>query len=206
MNKDLLKIAVIIFIIVAISALYLVLNKGHIGRVSLVYTEPVPDRVIVVEKEKEFISSVDKEVLNISVSMDGEEVPDGYTLVSSNEKIAKINSDNQIQAVSDGKAKITLKYDGSQTDFDVRVITPIKTISFTTTNSVIRVGKELQLKLKTTPSNASIDSLRYESSDEEIATVNANGIVTGVSDGKVTITLIDEYTGIEKDVNLTIRK
>jgi hypothetical protein len=205
MRRDLLKTAFIIFIIVAVSAIYLVLNKGHIGNVSLVYTEPVPERVIIVEKEKEYISSVDKEVLNITVSMDGEEVPDGYTLISSNEKVAKINSDNKIQAVSDGKATITVKYDGSQTDFDIRVITPIKTVSFTTTNSVIRVGKELQLKLKTTPSNASIDSLRYESNDEEIATVNANGIVTGVSAGKVTITLIDEYTGIEKKVSLTIR-
>ena len=62
------------------------------------------------------------------------------------------------------------------------------------------------MKLKTTPSGASVSTLKYSSSDEEIATVNANGIVTGISAGKVTITVTDEYTGKEESVDLTIRK
>ena len=62
------------------------------------------------------------------------------------------------------------------------------------------------MKLQVTPSDASIDTLEYSSSDEKIATVNHNGIVTGVSAGKVTITVTDVYTGNEKSVNLTIKK
>ena len=62
------------------------------------------------------------------------------------------------------------------------------------------------MKLQVTPSGASTDTLTYESSDEEIATVNGNGIVTGVSKGKVTITVRDTYTGAEKHVTLTITK
>ena len=62
------------------------------------------------------------------------------------------------------------------------------------------------MKLKLTPSNASTDTLEYKSSDETIATVNQNGIVTGVSAGKVTITIYDSFTDTEKSVNLTIRK
>ena len=65
---------------------------------------------------------------------------------------------------------------------------------------------DLQMKLKVTPNDASMDTLTYTSSDEEIATVNANGIVTGISAGKVTITVHDSYTDAEKSVNLTIRK
>ena len=61
------------------------------------------------------------------------------------------------------------------------------------------------MKLQVTPSDAYIGTLKYISSDENIATVNANGIVTGVSKGKVTITVKDKYTGIEKSVNLTIK-
>ena len=206
MKNNAFKKIGIVFILVLLLTLFLVLNKGHIGPYSLVYTEPVPERHLEVEKEKEFLSSVDKEKLNITVKMDGEEITEGYVLTSSNEEVVKITDDNEIQAVSDGKAKITVEYDIAEIEFDVKVITPIKSLSFTTTNSVIRVGKDLQLKLKTTPSGASLDSLRYESSDEEIATVNANGIVRGVSEGKVTITIIDEYTGTEKEVNLTVKK
>ena len=89
---------------------------------------------------------------------------------------------------------------------DIRVITPIKSMTFTSTNSTIRVGKDLQMKLKVSPSDAYIDTLTYTSSDEEIATVDASGIVTGVAPGKVTITVYDSYTDTEKSVKLTIKK
>ena len=55
----------------ALVALGLVLNKGHIGSKGLVYTEPVPPRALTIEKEKEFISSTDREVLEIKVYQDG---------------------------------------------------------------------------------------------------------------------------------------
>lgn len=203
--KITLKKSIIIFIVVALIALLLILNKGHIGTYSLVYTEDVPKRALEVEMEKSFISSVDKEVLNIKVYEDGEEIKEGYRLSSSDDGVVEINDDNKLQAVSNGKATIKVQYDGAETEFDVRVITPIKTLTFTTTSGTIRVGKDLQLKLKATPSDASIDSLKYETSDEEVAVVNANGIVTGVSSGKVTITVIDEYSGIKKTVNLTVK-
>ena len=89
---------------------------------------------------------------------------------------------------------------------DLRAILPIKSMTFSAPNETFRVGKTVQMKLIATPSDASIESLKYESSDEEIATVNSNGIVTGVSAGKVTITVTDTYSGIEKSVNVTVKK
>lgn len=201
-----MKRSFIVFCIVALCALGLVLSKGHIGSKSLVYTEPVPPRVLTIEPAKEFISSVDREVLEIKVYQDGKEIEKGYRLSSENGAVAEINEDNKIQAVGNGKTTIELEYDGVKTQFEVRVITPIQSFSFTTTNSTVRVGKDLQLKLKTLPSGSSIDSLTYESSNEEVAKVNANGIVTGISEGKVTITVTDQYTGAQKTVDLMIRK
>ena len=104
-----------------------------------------------------------------------------------------------------GKATITATKDDLEATVDLHVITPITSMTFTATNSNIRVGKSLQMKLITKPSGASIETLKYESSDEDIATVNSNGIVTGVAPGKVTITVTDTYTGESKSVNLTIR-
>ena len=142
----------------------------------------------------------------MTVSKDGEIITEGVEFESSNEDVVEINEDNELEAVSDGKATIKAKYDGLEATADIRVIIPIKSMSFTTTNKTIRVGKDLQMKLKLTPSNASTDTLTYTSSDEEIATVNSNGIVTGVAPGKVTITIYDSYTDTEKSVGLTIRK
>ena len=78
-------------------------------------------------------------------------------------------------------------------------------MKFTATSSSVKVGNDLQLKLQVTPSDASIDTLIYSSSDDEVAAVNKNGIVTGRQKGTVTITVHDTYTDEEKSVNLTIR-
>lgn len=212
MKKPLI-ISIIIFIIVAGIALFLVLNKGHIGDYSLVYTEKVESQEetilpqLTLQIDKQYLSSKNKkEIAQMTVIAGDETVTDGVEFSSSDSKIVKINNDNELVAVSDGKATITAKYDGMEATADIRVITPIKTINFTTTNSTIRVGKDLQMKLKITPSDAYIDTLKYSSSDEEIATVDNSGIVTGIAPGKVTITVYDSYTETEKSVNLTIKK
>lgn len=213
MKNKALKISIIIFIVVGIIALYLVLNKGHIGSISLVNTgnEGSAEEIIMpkltLEVENEFLSSKDKKTtVPMTVSIDGELVTEGVEFESSDEKVVKINDDNELIAVADGKATIKAIYDGIEATKDVKVITPIKSMLFSSTNSTIRVGKDLQMKLQLQPSNASTDTLKYTSSDEEIATVNQNGIVTGISAGKVKITVYDSFTDTEKSVNLTIRK
>lgn len=212
-TKIALKISICIFVIIAIASLVLVLNKGHIGSYALVYSEPVEEEEeqilpqLKLELSDEYLSSKNKkETATMTVTIDNEIVTEGVTFSSSDEEIVKINDDNELVAVSDGKATITANYDGMDATADIRVITPIKSMTFTSTNSTIRVGKDLQMKLKVSPSDAYIDTLTYTSSDEEIATVDASGIVTGIAPGKVTITVYDSYTDTEKSVKLTIKK
>ena len=215
MKKSLI-ISIILFILVAGASAYIVLNKGHIGSYSLINTkyESEDDNQsqmikpkLSLEIDKDYLSSKDKkDYSTMVVSIDGEIVTEGVEFSSSNENVAKVNNNDEIIPVSDGRATIIAKYDGMEATDDIKVITPIKSMTFTTTNSTVRVGKDLQMKLKVTPNDASMDTLKYSSSDEKIATVNANGIVTGVSVGKVTITVYDSYTDTEKKVNLSIVK
>lgn len=208
--KDALIVSVCIFIIAGMLALLLILNKGHIGSKNLVNTSTVEENEETVKPrleisvEKEYLSSVSEEEAKLTAVIDGENITEGVEYTSSNKDVIKIE-DGKVIAVNDGKATITGLYDGTTDSVEVRVITPIKSITFTSTSSSIRVGKELQMKLQATPTDACIDTLKYTSSNEEIATVNANGIVTGISKGNVTITVKDEYTGIEKSVKLVIK-
>lgn len=214
--KNSLFIAIIVFVLVAGLSGYIILNKGYIGNHSLVNiggenSDNGQSQMIMpkltLEIEKDYLSSKDKkDYSSMIVSIDGEIVTEGVEFSSSNEKIAKVNNNDEIIPIGNGKVTITAKYDGMEATDDIRVITPIKSMSFTTTNSTVRIGKDLQMKLKLTPNDASMDTLTYTSSDETIATVNGNGIVTGISAGKVTITVHDTYTDMEKKVNLTIRK
>lgn len=211
-----LPISIIVFIIFAMIASVIILDKGKIFGYSLVKigdssgettkAKEEPKNKMEISAEKKYLSSKIDEETELSVSINGEKIDiSEVELTSSNEDVIEIE-DGVAVAVSDGKATITATKDDLEATVDLQVITPIKSIEFTATNSTIRVGKSLQMKLVAKPSDASIDTLKYESSDEEIATVNANGIVTGVAPGKVKITVKDKYSEIEKSVNLTIRK
>ncbi len=206
-----LIISIVIFVVAAIIALVIVLNKGKIFGKSLVSIESGKDTsiaagapVVSIESDKEYMSLKDKETATLTVKADGEEVSEGVEYTSSDETVATVK-DGVVTPVGVGHATITAKYKEGQSTVDLKTIKPIKTMKFTATSSTVKVGADLQLKLQVTPSDASIDTLIYSSSNDEIATVNKNGIVTGVQRGKVTITLLDTYTGEEKSVNLTIR-
>ncbi len=207
-EKKLLIVSIIIFIIVAVMALGIILSKGTIFGMRLVsLTSADAENVAKVELKmilgKEFISAKGEEIIP-DVTGDGLIISDGYELISDNEDVAKI-VDNKVVGVSEGKANITVKYDGQEVTEKIKVIVPMTKMTFTTTNSTIRVGKDLQMKLQMQPSNASVDPITYTSSDETVATVNQNGIVTGVSAGTVTITVHDAYTDTTKTVNLTVK-
>ena len=206
-----LIISIVIFVVVAIIALCIVLNKEKIFGKSLVSVEGGESTsiaagapVVQVESDKEYMSLKDKETATLTVKADGEIVSEGVEYTSSDEAVSTVK-DGIVTPVGVGHTTITAKYKEGQSTVDLKTIKPIKSMKFTATSSTIKVGNDLQLKLQVTPSDASIDTLIYSSSNDEIATVNKNGIVTGVQRGKVTITLVDTYTGEEKSVNLTIR-
>lgn len=215
-KSKMLRFSIILFVILAIIALLIVLNKGKIGEYSLVKIETgtkseeeqiqEPENKMEIAVEKKFLAVKKKEQTEISVTLNGEGVNlNDVELTSSNEKVIKIK-DGMAVAVSVGKATLTAKKDDLEATVDVRAIIPITSMTFTTTSSTMKVGKSLQMKLTAKPSDANIETLQYESSDEKIATVNSNGIVTAVAPGTVTITVTDRYSELEKSVKLTIKK
>ncbi|MGL4737216.1 MAG: DUF4430 domain-containing protein [Cellulosilyticaceae bacterium] len=68
----------------------------------------------------------------------------------------------------------------------------------------IEVGESYQLKGKVLPTNASEQSLIWSSSNEAIATVDANGKLTGVGAGKATITAQAKDAEVKASVEVTI--
>lgn len=218
-SVKLLPISIILFLVVLGGAIGIVLNKGKILGYSLVKiqstvsqknaeTEEEAKSNMELSIDSKYLSVKSKETEPITVKINGVEQTDmtGIEFESSDESILTVDSKGIVKAISVGKATVTATKDDMTASIDFRTIIPIKSISFTSTNSTVRVGKSLQMKLLATPSDANIETLKYTSSDEKIATVNANGIVTGVAAGKVKITVTDVYTNLEKSLTLTIRK
>ena len=68
----------------------------------------------------------------------------------------------------------------------------------------IPVNGTTQLTAAVRPSNAADTSVTWSSSDETVATVDQNGLVTGISAGKAVITVTSNQTGITNECAITI--
>ena len=82
---------------------------------------------------------------------------------------------------------------------------PVTAITATIDNAEFETGKTATITAAPTPETASFNALTYTSSDEAIATVNTEGVVTGVAAGKATITVKAEMENISKTVDVTVK-
>ena len=73
------------------------------------------------------------------------------------------------------------------------------------TNGVVGVGETSQLIAEVRPSNAADPSVTWASSDPSVATVDANGMVTGVAPGTATITVTSNETGVSATCVITVK-
>ena len=112
---------------------------------------------------------------------------------SNNESVATVDQEGKVQAVGVGRAVITFTSDDTSkgkkaATCNVNVVQAVTSLELAETSGVVYVGKTVQLKPTIQPQNAANKKLTWSSSDESIATVNANGQIKGVNVGEVKIT------------------
>ena len=107
---------------------------------------------------------------------------------SSNENVVKV-TDGKFTAVSPGTATVTAKKGGFSAKCVVTVVVTQEALEIKGQTSLIGVGKTLTLNAAYVPADATkqLKLSGWSSSDESVATVDANGKVTGVSAGTAII-------------------
>lgn len=112
------------------------------------------------------------------------------TYTSSDEKIAKVDANGKVTAVAPGKATITAKV-GTFTD-TVEITVPVVKISEITLKvdkTDLEKGDIVNVVATINPADTTEDkTITWTSSNEKVATVDANGTVTAVGGGNATIT------------------
>lgn len=110
---------------------------------------------------------------------------------SSNEDVATVDENGVVTAVGAGETDIT----AAVQDADISSVTHVKVVILPTgvdapdTLELYTNGEsEKSLDAKIIPENATEVKLAYVSSDDGVATVDENGLVTAVADGECTIT------------------
>lgn len=138
------------------------------------------------------------------------------TFQSSNENVATVNQNGVVLGVSPGEVEITAT--SSETNSYASVSSTLKitvingynpqspNLQFSTVNGIttIQAGEQLN----TTYSRDGNGLVTYASSDNSIATINDRGVITGIGEGKVTLTATvaadGNYTAQSKSVEVTV--
>lgn len=113
------------------------------------------------------------------------------TWTSSDEEVATVDETGLVTAVCAGEADVTVSVADaniSSTTHVKVVITPTGVEAPDSIELVTNGENSKALGAKMTPEDATEVKLAYESSDENVATVDENGVVTAVADGECIIT------------------
>lgn len=102
--------------------------------------------------------------------------------------VASVDSKGKVTANDFGKTAITAKVGNSEYNCQVEV-KGIRGISVELENDCLYQGECASIELNTYPVSEKVKSISYKSSDESIAKVDENGVITGVNPGAADITV-----------------
>lgn len=131
----------------------------------------------------------------------------GVTYTTNDAGIATVTSKGKVTAVAQGECQLTATsvYDPTvSATLSVRVIIPVTGLEVTAESDAVFVGGTLQLQTTCEPTDASLQTVTYESSSDAVATVSPDGLVSGIKRGKATVTVrsTDGYAKASYTVNV----
>jgi len=148
----------------------------------------------------------------LNVKVLPEDTTDDVELVyeSSDDAVATVSADGTVTAVKEGTVQITIKTaDGRiSTVYEVTVKEiPLQKIAFQEEITPLEEGKTAQLAILYNPADTTdAKDATWSSSDESVATINQNGLLTAVKAGKATITAKVGDKKVSYELTVTAKK
>ncbi len=126
---------------------------------------------------------------------------------SSDESVAVVNQYGEVTAKALGTAEITVssvQNPEARAKCKVKVCEHVTGIELASAEEIVNIGEPLTLTANTLPLGTTDNEVTWASSDEEIATVDRNGKVTGIKPGNCTIKATAVDGGFEATCNITV--
>ena len=141
------------------------------------------------------------ETLTLNPTVDESEYAD-YTFASSKASVASVSATGKITAKKSGTATITVKTQNKavMATFTVTVKAKPTKLTVSPAKVTLRAGETQELTVKLTPAGA-LRKLTYTSTNEAVAGVDENGLITAKTPGTATITI----TSFNKSVKTTCK-
>ncbi len=144
-----------------------------------------------IELSETSLSLVEEQIVNLTA-----EVTPSYALVtwsSSDEGVATVDASGKVIAISEGTATITASSVAGEESAACEVTVtapevPVTGVALDKNEVSVDENKTVTLNATISPDNSTIRTVNWSSSDEDVATVDENGVITGVKAGTATIT------------------
>lgn len=130
------------------------------------------------------------------------------TWTSSDKNVAAVSVNGYVRGVSRGTATITCttKNGRKVATCKVYVVKGVTGVSLNCSDEILYFGKTLSLKATVYPADATVKDYTYVSSDEKVARVSANGVVTPINVGKANITVITKDGSYKATCRVSVKK
>ena len=139
------------------------------------------------------LSVIERFTAKLSVSLEPADTTDrpGITWKSDNTRVATVDAEGKVKGVKAGTCHITASAGRFSTSATITVLPYVEVTSITLSRSSLTLqksGDTATLTATIRPSNASVNSASWSSSNSKVATVDGKGKVTAKGSGTCTIT------------------
>ena len=194
-------VLIIIIILLLIHNCVLVKKRKENGNVDIIdincnsnQCNPIKEEINSISFSTDNVSVVADEKLPLIVVIDPTSLSNTkLSWISSNPNIVSVDDNGVITGLKEGSAIITVtSLNGKTATCNVTVTKKavnVKKINLSANKLTVKVGSIKQLIATVEPSNATNRELVFSSNDPSIARVNSKGVITGLKEGTVTITV-----------------
>ena len=163
----------------------------NLSAVCDVVVQPTLAESLILDKS-EVTLNVNEEIILVATITPNSIPNNELRWTSSNDAIATVNKDGVVTAIATGEAIITVATtDGSNLSASCKVTvvpTLVESITLDKTEINLEATETATLIVTVLPELTTDKSVEWTSSDESVATIDANGLVTAVAVGEATIT------------------
>ena len=167
-----------------------VLNNGITGYVFSSYVKEVEKPQITNIELKLSKNRINKnERINLEVKILPEEIKDAkLTYKSNNTSVAQVNQNGEILGVGAGRTSIVVMAEnGVSSSIEIEVVTEIEEILVDIDNITLQIGENYKINTLIYPKDATDKTIKYESLDNDIATIDSNGSINAITKGETQI-------------------
>lgn len=157
-------------------------------------------------REEELVVAVGKELkARYTVSPKGSSV----AFESSDESIATVDYTGLVKGKAEGECTITItnKRDFSVTDtIPVRVVKAVKKVEASVESKKLAVGDTVQITYTLSPEDATLPEVEFISRNEEVVTVDEDGLITAVGRGATNVVVRSVDGNAQSTLKITVEQ